>query len=215
MYYYCYRHLRDCRAYPFYDALVELGVETIRDLRLVLAGDLCEIGMDEATIARVLSVIKGGIGGGGSGGGASGSGGGGGGGGADGASPLAVMASSPTNTHRKHSIARAIVSSLSPLEMELLKEYLAECAPDNGPAAGGSSEDANSSNNNKLAAPPGKSVLTAEQQTVLMAYVTAQFDALAQFRNIDALFNYLFYVKTNLSVSVRARARNVCHAPRG
>lgn len=56
----------------------------------------------------------------------------------------------------------------------MLKDYLAECAPDNGPAGGDSEEAAETENG---AAPsnkpplPAKSALTSDQQTVLMSYV--------------------------------------------
>ena len=36
---------------------MELGVETMRDLKLVLPSDLYEIGMDEDTIARVRQAV--------------------------------------------------------------------------------------------------------------------------------------------------------------
>ena len=78
----------------------------------------------------------------------------------------------PENTHRKHSIARAIVSSLSQTELQMLKDYLAECAPDNGPA-GGNSEEAEAENGGDSSNKPlpAKSALTSDQQTVLMSYV--------------------------------------------
>ena len=50
------RFLQDKSAHHYFDSLSELGVERIRDLNLVLPSDLRHIGMDEATIKRVLSV---------------------------------------------------------------------------------------------------------------------------------------------------------------
>ena len=50
------KYLKEMSAHHYFDSLVELGVERIRDLNLVLPSDLRHIGMDEATIQRVLSV---------------------------------------------------------------------------------------------------------------------------------------------------------------
>eukprot|EP00750_Incisomonas_marina_P009908 INCI16178.3.p1 GENE.INCI16178.3~~INCI16178.3.p1 ORF type:complete len:517 (+),score=87.20 INCI16178.3:272-1822(+) len=184
------KFLKDNRAYHFYEPLVELGVENMRDLKLVLPSDLYEIGMDEDTITRILAVTK-----------------------TPAGSPTNSLGGTstllggqdnvrPENTHRKHSIARAIVSSLSQTELQMLKDYLAECAPDNGPA-GGNSEEAEAENGGDSSNKPlpAKSALTSDQQTVLMSYVTAQFDALVQFQHIHRLFKNLFFVKTNLSAA--------------
>lgn len=142
-----FRYLKDNRAFHFHDALVELGVEHIRDLKLVLPSDLFQIGMDEATIKRVLSVTNGSRIGTPRGRQLSGS--------------MDADLQCPENTHRKHSIARAIVSSLSPDEMNMLKEYLAECAPDNGPA-----DDGGTSTNPEEKRQ--RADLSVDQQTLLM-----------------------------------------------
>ena len=119
---YC-RYLKDNQAYHFHQALVDLGVEKIRDLYLVLPSDLHAIGMDEDTTRRVLqfTASKNKFTG----------------------SRRGDVEKQPflTNNHRKHSIAKAIVGSLSAVELDMLKDYLLECAPDAGPAAGDGEAD--------------------------------------------------------------------------
>jgi len=50
------KFLKENSAHHYFESLSELGVERIRDLNLVLPSDLKTIGMDDATIKRVLSV---------------------------------------------------------------------------------------------------------------------------------------------------------------
>lgn len=98
------KFLKENSAHHYYDSLHELGVERIRDLNLVLPSDLRHIGMDDATIQRVLSLRSAG-------------------GTTSAAGKDSMQANSSTshdvdgvtNSHRQRSIARAIVDALSPV----------------------------------------------------------------------------------------------------
>ena len=189
------KFLKENSAHHYYDSLHELGVERIRDLNLVLPSDLRHIGMDDATIQRVLSLRS-------ASGGTS----------SEGVGSTQANTSSShdvdgvTNTHRQRSIARAIVDALSPVrsssifqfflsqvrecmlmipnhpdyqryvpfkvELVKLKEYI--FTPD---SFDGGARSSRSRGRRQLTNPAdANNILTLEQQNVLLEYTAAQFE---------------------------------------